>query len=172
MNGSYSKPVTFMVLEQLDAELESRHERSLDHYLGLILDFGAEGYGNATPEDAVSFAWTGMDGEHFAFDTQSGKIGDLENAPILFVRPMEFEEPVKRAAGSLKDFLSFLLRIKDYYLLERFEFFESEAAFLEEIAVGPKRDESEFAHVRERLIALLDIREMANPYTYLKALQD
>gem|GEM_PF-84613 len=60
---------------------------------------------SVTPIDSVKFCTTGGDGCHFAFLTDFGTRQDLENAPIVFVDPMDFAECVRLVANNLKDLL-------------------------------------------------------------------
>ncbi|MEH7402421.1 hypothetical protein V7148_15670 [Gottfriedia acidiceleris] len=58
-----------------------------------------------TPLDVIQFARTGSDGVHFGFLTDFGQVGDLEDAYIVRVSPMDSDDPVQIVAKNLNDFL-------------------------------------------------------------------
>jgi hypothetical protein len=58
--------------------------------------------------DVISFARPGMDGIHYGFLTDFGSIDDLENASIVRVSPMDFDDPVKIVARNIHDSLRIL----------------------------------------------------------------
>ncbi|MCA0757120.1 hypothetical protein KP806_18820 [Paenibacillus sp. N4] len=76
-------------------------------FLGLYFGYDDIHYLN-TPLDAVSFAWPGADGIHFAFLTDFSTADSLEEAYIVRVEPMSFDDPVKIVARDFKDFLRLL----------------------------------------------------------------
>ena len=66
-------------------------------------------YYAVTPIDSVSFCHTGGDGCHFAFLTDFGQHTDLENAPIVFVSPMDWDDYVRIVAWNIRDLLGLVL---------------------------------------------------------------
>jgi hypothetical protein len=107
--GKYSIPKKLDQIIELQDQLEK---------VGL-LDFGAV-LGNYfsydeldsrylnTPLDVISFARPGSDGIHFGFLTNFGQVSDLEEAYIVCVSPMDFDDPVKIVARNLTDFMRIL----------------------------------------------------------------
>lgn len=62
-----------------------------------------------TPLDAVIFGWAGADGIHYAFLTDFGQVSSLEEACIVRVSPMDFDDPVELVAASFYDFLRLMV---------------------------------------------------------------
>lgn len=58
-----------------------------------------------TPLDVIAFAGSGSDGIHFGFLTDFGQVRDLEDAYIVRVSPMDFDDPVQIVARNIHDFL-------------------------------------------------------------------
>jgi len=90
----YAKPALLLAMQQSNLKFD----------LFPIL-WSDDTYYTVTPVDAITFCRTGGDGCHFAFLTDFGAQNDLENAPILFVSPMDWDDYVKLAARNLRDFL-------------------------------------------------------------------
>jgi hypothetical protein len=59
-----------------------------------------------TPSDCLVFGNTGMDGIHYGILTDYGAVADLEEAWIVCVSPMDFDQPTRVIARNLKEFLS------------------------------------------------------------------
>jgi hypothetical protein len=109
MISNYQIPETLKKLKTLDNILQEQYQSSLDDYLGFNLidqDEEEDFRYDCTPVDALVFATTGMGGDHFVFNTKKGTIENLEEAPIIFIQPMDFEKPNKLVARNIKDLLS------------------------------------------------------------------
>ncbi|MFJ5717113.1 hypothetical protein [Neobacillus sp. NPDC093127] len=104
--GKYPIPETLKQIislkNQLKKEGKLSHGNLLGYYFSLA-DIDSR-YLN-TPLDVVEFANPGADGIHFGFLTDFGQVDDLENAYIVRVSPMDFDEPVKIVARNLYDFM-------------------------------------------------------------------
>ncbi|MDG0791433.1 hypothetical protein OMP38_11560 [Cohnella ginsengisoli] len=102
---------TLTALLELDNELKTHFDSSLEDCMGMMVRREEGMKYDCTPDDAKVFAFTGVDGDHFAFSTANGTISDLEYAPILFIQPMCFENSVKLIARNIRDFLSLFLSL-------------------------------------------------------------
>lgn len=58
----------------------------------------------SSPADSIVFANTGMDGIHYSFLTDFGIHTNLEQAPIICVSPMDFDNCVRIVARNLYEF--------------------------------------------------------------------
>jgi hypothetical protein len=107
--GSYKKPECLINIERLAKE----HQLNLET-IGFFLDITKPYF--PAPIDIIPFASTGGDGCYFAFVTDFGYQIDLEEAPILFVSPTDFDQTKPNQANILfaanfNDFLSIMLKI-------------------------------------------------------------
>ena len=82
--GHYQKPQTLVKLEQLVIE-ENIDLETIGFFLSESLPY------SSSPIDIIPFASTGGDGCYFAFLTDFGYHQDLENAPIVFISPSDFD---------------------------------------------------------------------------------
>ena len=108
--GKYEKPKTLIKL----IELVKENNLDTDRSLGFILWKGTKPEFPA-PIDNIPFAWTGGDGCYFGFLTDFGNNSNLEEAPIIFVSPADFDKKnphwgVKLFARNIKDFLSIMIK--------------------------------------------------------------
>lgn len=134
MSRGYEVPVTVCLLFEVEKELQHTYGRSLWESMGLsfltryeqVLE--DQSYW-CTPLDAVIFARTGSNGDHFVFLTGEGEIENLEEAPIAFIQPMDFDKPIKLIARNIREFLSMYITIKELYVFERFSYFDNRDAF-------------------------------------------
>ncbi|MNW49452.1 hypothetical protein D3C74_268710 [compost metagenome] len=175
MSTNYLNSDTITKLLQLDEELKLKNNTALDHYLGIMV-CREEGFMyDCTPEDALVFAYTGMGGDHFAFSTKNGTIHNLEEAPILFVQPMIFESQVKVVARNIKDLLSIFLSIKEFYILERFDWYESEIDMMLDIkenyeqSINERLQELDF--ISEKLEEYISIKRIENVFQYITSIR-
>lgn len=79
-----------------------------------------------TPLGVISFACSGVAGIHYGFLTEFSQVENLEDAYIVRVSPMDFDEPVKIVARNLEDFIRILC-------------FQSSALFLADISTSEER---------------------------------
>jgi hypothetical protein len=107
--GKYPIPETLKQLIDLQKDLEQKDLLPYGDLLGLYFSLADvnERYLN-TPIDLISFARPGSDGIHFGFLTDFGLVENLEEAYIVRVSPMDFDDPVKIVARNLRDFLQLL----------------------------------------------------------------
>ncbi|MFN0012955.1 MAG: hypothetical protein ACKVU2_00270 [Saprospiraceae bacterium] len=105
--GPYFKPDTLLRLEQLAAT------KSVDLE---TIGFCLREYNPFTPApiDIIPFAHTGGDGCYFAFLTDFGYYQDLEQAPIAFISPSDFDKKKphdanKLFANNIRDFLQIMM---------------------------------------------------------------
>lgn len=85
MYGQYQKPQPLVKLEQLVVE-EKIDLETIGFFLSESLPY------SSSPIDIIPFASTGGDGCYFAFLTDFGYYQDLENAPIVFISPADYDE--------------------------------------------------------------------------------
>lgn len=98
--GKYDVPQSVIRLYELEQELG----RDMDSKLGLLMQKQDFRY-PCTPPDFIPFASPGGDGIHFCFVTDFGTVGDLENAYIAVVSPMDFDNEIWIVARNLTEFL-------------------------------------------------------------------
>ncbi|MBY0162834.1 hypothetical protein H0178_44800 [Cytobacillus firmus] len=101
--GKYSVPETVRQLWEFEEELR-QDGYSLDLDLGLIMTKEDIRY-MSTPPDVIPFASCGVDGIHYGFLTDFGMVPDLEQAYIVSVSPMNFDQEVWLVAPNIHDFL-------------------------------------------------------------------
>jgi hypothetical protein len=114
MSNKYQTPVLLEQLQHWVKEIAAQVpylEPATGLYLGI--DESDTGY-FCTSVDAVSFARTGGDGEHFAFLSDFGTAVSLAEAPVISVMPMESQH-TRLVARNLFDF--FCLHFYDELLL-------------------------------------------------------
>jgi hypothetical protein len=136
--------------------------------IGFNPDEYRSGYFN-TPLDVVTFGWTGWDGEHFGFLTDFGAATNLEEAPIVMVSPMNFDQPAIVVAGNIREFLR--IAMMDFSLL--YFNYGNEQEYLEEMGelasegyAETEKDRENKRVVRERIEEGLDLPSIKDPYTY------
>lgn len=102
MQQNYSVPRTLQLLIDLELKLGDPElfYKGLHFYLSPA-DFRYD----ATPPDVIVFGHIGVDGIHYGFSTADGLISDLEEAPIVCVCPMDFNQPTRLIAENLRAFL-------------------------------------------------------------------
>jgi hypothetical protein len=101
--GKYEVPSSLKTLIEVERELKQEGYR-MKSVIGFYLSLEHSGYFN-TPFDVIAFGWTGVDGEHFGFLTDFGSADDLENAPIVMVSPMNFDQPTVLIANNIQTLL-------------------------------------------------------------------
>jgi len=124
-------PDTLVNIVRIDKELREQHDETFQDYVGFYIRFNNDDdryY--CTPDDAIVFGRTRVDGAHFAFLTFKGSISDLEEAPIIFIQPMASGNQVTLVARNLKDFLALFINLKEIYVLERFRFYKNKLDFI------------------------------------------
>ncbi len=166
---------TLIALLQLDRDLFAEFNTRLEDYIGIMIRSEEGRKYDCTPDDAKVFAFTGVDGDHFAFSTESGTISDLDQAPILFIQPMCFENTVKLVARNIRDFLSIFLTLKEMYILERFDWYTSKEVMITDIEVQFEESIKERAEaitfISEKLEERLQIKAMENVFDYIMSLR-
>ena len=108
--GKYEVPQKLLDLIQLQEKLNAQGILQYGSFLGQYfkLEKVEMRYLN-TPVDVIPFAWTGADGIHFGFLTDFGQVSSLDDAYIVRVSPMDFDEPVKLVARNLDDFVALMI---------------------------------------------------------------
>lgn len=158
--GQYSIPSTLQVLIDFQKELGDSEQfyESLHFYLTLA-DFR---YFN-TPCDVIVFGHIGSDGIHYGFLTDFSTAIDLDEAPIVSVCPMNFDEPTHIIAENLRTFLA--LNFTDEGLFyNTFANEQQYEAYKEQYYTHP-------LPIQHKLIERLNLPRIHNPYRYLKSLQ-
>ncbi|MEF2965878.1 hypothetical protein V3851_08560 [Paenibacillus sp. M1] len=157
----------------MDRELQKEYGLSVDDYIGFYISFNSDiGLYECTPEDAVVFGRTGVNGDHFAFYTFNRSIVDLEEAPILFIQPTAFGNEVNLVAKNLKEFLALFIALKELYVLERFRFYKNKSEFIKEYKEIYLKDigmrDSNYNYFIKRLMEKIEgIPEINDVYEYI-----
>lgn len=116
--GQYQKPASLIKLESVIKT------RKIDtETIGFFL-YESKPYMPA-PTDIIPFATTGGDGCYFAFLTDYGYYKNLEEAPIVFISPTDFDEKYPNQANKLfarnfRDFLKIMITMQ-YAEIVRFK---------------------------------------------------
>ena len=111
--GQYEVPRKLLELIELQKELDSQGLLQYGNLLGLSFMLeSVEGRYLNTPVDVIPFAWTGSDGGHFGFLTDFGQVSSLQEAYIVRISPMDFDEPVKLVARHLNDFIALMYQYR------------------------------------------------------------
>ncbi|MEH7883417.1 hypothetical protein V7654_03725 [Bacillus sp. JJ1609] len=170
--GKYSAPETLKQLIDLQADLHQKRLLPYEDLLGYYFsnDEVGERYLN-TPVDLISFARPGMDGIHYGFLTDFGLVEDLENAYIVRVSPMDFDDPVKIVAWNLRDFMRMLcyapasLNLLDISSNQVYckEVGHEDSNILEDVST---------LHVRTIFRDTFQLEPMNDIYSYLKSVKD
>lgn len=175
---NYKMPETLEKLVQLDQKLHQLHGHTVDDHIGFYISFNHDDdrY-QCTPEDAVVFGRTGVGGDHFAFYTFNQSIKDLEEAPIIFIQPMFFENAINLVARNLRNFLALFINLKEIYVLERFNFYKSKSDFIKDYKENYLKDidlrESKLEYFIEELRenVVEGITEINDAYAYITDLR-
>ncbi|MEW9053487.1 MAG: hypothetical protein AB2392_20170 [Neobacillus sp.] len=166
--GKYRIPPTLIHIISLQNQLEQQGMLPYGDLLGFyfeVADLDSR-YLN-TPLDLISFARPGMDGIHYGFLTDFGGVGDLEDAYIVRVSPMDFEDPVKIVARNLHDFLRILCFTPNS--LDILDITTSEAQFKHDTDLfSTKNDDEDQKRVREILQKEFSLEPIENLYDYLQ----
>ncbi|WP_438448396.1 hypothetical protein [Gorillibacterium sp. sgz5001074] len=176
MPVKYRMPGTLRNLVKLDNILDEQFGSTIDDYLGFGISFdNEEDRYECTPEDAIIFGSTGVDGDHFAFATFGGSIHDLEEAPILFIQPMDFGNEVKLVARNIIDLIAIYLSLRDLYILERISYCGSKEEFnrdLMENSFNSTNDmDDDNIFFINRLKKLVEYKEIIDVYDYITELK-
>jgi hypothetical protein len=130
-----------------------------------------------TPIDAISFGRTGSNGSHFCFLTDFGLNTNLEEAPIIFVNPSEFEyEEVKLIANNINEFFGLICYVKGTeFFVHDFRSKENLNTFILEQESFLKEDEIDITMMNILFEDFLDkykVNLIKNPIKYLKEIKD
>lgn len=104
MHPNYKMPKLYHQLKELDKKLQ-KEGYSLDNHFGLRLSEDFSHYHN-TPLDLIPFGDIGMDGVHYGFLTDFGRVQNLEEAFIVLINPMDSGVQHKIVAANLREFLN------------------------------------------------------------------
>lgn len=174
---NYEMPDTLVDIVRIDKELRERHDETFQDYVGFYISFNNDDdryY--CTPDDAIVFGRTGVDGDHFAFLTFNGSISDLEEAPIIFIQPMASGNQVTLVARNLKDFLAVFINLKEIYVLERFRFYKNKLDFINDYNdnylkdIRLRENDSDFINdlLRRNVEGIVNINDVYEYITELK----
>lgn len=164
--GKYKRSSTFDALAEIYSELELEGHDPWS-VLGFYPNDRHSGY-SGTPLDVVTFGWTGGDGEHYGFLTEFGAVTNLEEAPIVMVSPMNFDQPAIVVANDMKEFLRIALIDSSLFYME----YANEEDYLAQLSedrdgyVESEEERESRRIVRERLEKELRLPEISDPYTY------
>ncbi|MGE5458939.1 MAG: hypothetical protein ACM3NJ_00655 [Methanobacterium sp.] len=169
--GRYtSLPQTIEML--LDFEKEFSKDRyNLDSILGFILKEDMRYM--STPLDVIPFANPGADGIHYGFLTDFGRVSNLEQAFIVCVSPMDFDDEVWLVAKNIKDFLG-LVYADDAILYNNFSDINSYLRYIQTKEVDEYADEfnRQTSYIKERFKERFAIEPIDDMAQYLSDLME
>lgn len=171
--GKYDVPPTLRTLIELENELgEPEHFYDGLHFYLTLTDFR---YFN-TPSDVIVFGNIGADGIHYGFLTDYGLISDLEEAPIVCVCPMDFEEPIRLIANNLREFLRInytddALFYNHFANEDRYLAFKKEQE-VEHASYPPSEQQlSNQARIKNFIQERIQMPIVENPYHYIQMIR-
>jgi hypothetical protein len=174
MVGKYQMPETLQRLFQLNEQLVKQYGKNFDDFFGASLSFEEEGY-DCTPDDAIVFLWTGADGDHFVFLTNGGTVDSLEEAPIFFIQPMNFDDPYKPVARNIKEFLALYVQLKELYLFEWLPSYKTEEEFLQNYKEVFEEGILEYEEEKNIIISAIEqdiqLPKIEGVFTYIQELK-
>lgn len=165
-------PPTLKRLKSFD-EVLHRDGKSLDEYMGLHWIDDTKAY-QQTPLDVLPFMGTGVDGIHIGLLTDFGKVTDLEQAFIVSISPMDFENEVKLLARNAKEFIDYLYSDEELLFLFNGSMLESidDYQIMKQNAEKDASTETDFYRVRKEVAAKLQevmgCVDIANVYEYIQ----
>ncbi|MBM6619158.1 hypothetical protein [Bacillus suaedaesalsae] len=171
--GKYKQlPQIFKRLLRLEKAL-LKEGYSLDQELSLVLQTDYFYY-DITPYDVITFASTGCDGIHFGLLTDFGSVSNLEEAFVVSICPMDFDNPIKIVARNLKEFISLVCTLRGAVTISNLHFLENREQYLnliEEIKIE-QLEEPEYAqranYVIEKLLATISLDIIEDVYEYVE----
>ncbi|WKA54763.1 hypothetical protein [Planococcus shixiaomingii] len=105
--GKYEIPERLKQIIELQQHLNEVDQLKYGDLLGYYFsDEGISARYLNTPLDVIPFARPGVDGIHFGFLTDFGQVKELQEAYIVRVSPMDFDNPVHVVARNIEDFIS------------------------------------------------------------------
>lgn len=166
--GKYEVPKTLQTLMNLEKELEDR-EQFFDG-LGFYLSLTNFRYFN-TPCDVVVFGNIGADGIHYGFLTDYGSLSNLEEAPIVCVSPMDFDQPTRLIANNIREFLRANMTdaplFYNYFATEeRYNAFKQQR--VNTLSTAQRLNETRIHQFLEQNI---DMPIVEQPYQYMEAIR-
>jgi hypothetical protein len=174
MVRGYEMPETLQRLFQIDEQLVEQYDKSFDELFGASLSFEEEGY-DCTPDDAIVFLWTGGDGDHFVFLTDGGTVDSLEDAPIVFIQPMDFDDRYKPVARNIKEFLALYVQLKELYLFEWLPSYKTEEEFLQsyndEFKESILEQEEDLNIIISAIEREIQLPKIAGVFTYMQEIK-
>lgn len=166
--GRYTTvPKTIQMLLEFEQELKDSGA-SLDFDLGLIMETEDIRY-MSTPPDVIPFARPGVDGIHYGFLTDFGAVTDLEQAFIVCVSPMDFNDCVWIVAKNIQDFLG-VVYSESSILYNNFSTIESYQHYMENREAGSLDEDT--LPVKERFRERFGIQPIEDMAQYLRELKE
>lgn len=178
MYGKYTIPPTLSLLLKTSKEWKQRGIDPL-YVIGFYPTTEDHRYFN-TPVDVIPFGSTGMDGIHYGFLTEFGSVTDLENAPIVCVVPMDFEQPAKIIARNFAEFLR--INEKDAGLF--YNEFQDKADYVETLAQWEEKNkefdklyppdvqkEQAIQAARQDFFRQLKLPNIPDPFAHIKQIR-
>jgi hypothetical protein len=174
--GEYELPPTFIRLQKLQ-----KSGQIATHSIGfeLCLDRPI----TPAPKDLIPFAITGGDGCYFAFITDFGNQKDLENCPIAFISPTDFDDTKPKQSNFLfaKNLIGFLSIMASIEYAEHIRFqniYESTINKVLKDFILEFRKEQTAEEInrsdktKERLIKEFEIEIVDDYYKYFKSVKE
>ncbi|MFD0710866.1 hypothetical protein [Paenibacillus sp. GCM10027626] len=170
--GKYSVPPTLQSLLKVAQEVADSEAfySAFNMYVSLN-DFR---YFN-TPCDVVVFGTNGVDGIHFGFLTDYGRVFDLEEAPIVCVSPMDFDRPVRLVADNIRAFLAMqpedggltinVFQNEEHYLTAKREWEEEQSRSPYQPTEAEQRQTEA---IRRQIAEQIALPPIAHPYQYIQ----
>jgi len=170
--GKYVVPPTLQRLIDLENDLGDTE----DFFMGLDFYLSLENfrYFN-TPSDVIVFGNIGANGIHYGFLTDYGSVTELEVAPIVCVRPMDFDTPIRIVARNLREFLRVNLTDSALFynqISSEEKYIETKERWTTEEENSPYQPTENEKQVRERVQRFLQenfqLPHIDNPYRYVQ----
>ena len=116
------------------------------------------------------------DGIHYGFLTDYSAVADLEEAPIVCVCPMDFEQTTRIIANTLREFLRInctddLLFYNDFTNKERYLAFKSAQEVVHTLPPLSERQLSNQAHIKNFLEENIQMPIIEHPYRYIQTIR-
>ncbi|WP_010272562.1 hypothetical protein [Paenibacillus senegalensis] len=160
--ASYEIPEKLKRWRQLEKEAE-KEGRYLGNDIGVFLTRDDIRY-TSTPPDVIPFASAGVDGIHYGFVTDFGRVQNLADAYIAAIFPMDFGCEIQLLAKNLDDFLA-MLCTDDSLLYNSFPYLDRLASYLE--TKGEPSWDKEALRAREHFQSVMGVQVISDLVGYI-----
>ena len=173
MHPNYKMPKLYNQLKTLDKKLQ-KEGYSIDDQFGLRLTEDFPHY-LVTPLDVIPFGDIGVDGIHYGFLTDFGRVPDLEEAFIVLIAPMDFGDQHKIVARNFREFLNLAWTTGNAIDVANFKLVKTEddyARMLSDFEESHKEMDDDYkretSHVLKRIREDFQVQPIENIYKYIE----